>query len=259
MADRAAPHNRAMAAAHKRDRVSDERLAQTLHWIFDLDNTLYPADANFFSQIDVKMTEFISRYLSLQHHEARLLQKQYLVEYGTSLSGLMAVNGMDPAEFLDYVHDVDLDMLRPNAQLRAAIAALPGQRLIYTNGSKGHAKNVASHLNLFDLFHGSFGIEDGGYIPKPKPKPYGIFNTVFNVEPAKAIFFEDNLRNLKVPHDMGMITVLVTSDQDWSHEPEDVRPGGSGEMSAPAFDHVDVITSDLGLWLTQRTSALHKN
>lgn len=244
---------------HKRDRVADERLAQIEHWIFDLDNTLYSGDANFFSQIDVKMTEYISRYLSLQHDEARLLQKQYLVEYGTSLSGLMAVNGMDPAEFLDYVHDVDLDMLKPNPQLRAAISTLPGQRLIYTNGSKGHAKNVAGHLNLFDLFQGSFGIEDGGYIPKPKPEPYNIFNKLFNIDPPKAIFFEDNLRNLSVPHELGMITVLVTSDEDWSHEPEDVRPGGSGQINDRAFDHVDVITSDLGLWLTERTRPLQNS
>ncbi len=243
-------------APHKRDRVTDTRLSDTAHWIFDLDNTLYSAGANFFAQIDVKMTEFISRYLSLQHDEARRLQKQYLVEYGTSLSGLMAVNGMDPAEFLDYVHDVDLSMLKPNPQLRAAISALPGQRLIYTNGSKGHAKNVAGHLELFDLFHGSFGIEDGGYIPKPKPKPYGIFNQQFGVKPQQAIFFEDNLRNLKVPHDQGMITVLVTSDEDWSHEPEDVRPSGAANITDPAYDHIDVITSDLGLWLTERIRPL---
>ena len=241
-----------ISAPHKRDRVTDERLSELAHWIFDLDNTLYSAGANFFAQIDVKMTKFISRYLSLQDHEARLLQKQYLVEYGTSLSGLMAVNGMDPAEFLDYVHDVDLSMLKPNPQLRRAISALPGQRLIYTNGSKGHAKNVAGHLNLFDLFHGSFGIEDGNYFPKPKPEPYEIFNDRFKVQPSKAIFFEDNLRNLKVPHDMGMITVLITSDEDWSHEPEDVRPSGAAEINDPAYDHVDVITSDLGLWLTKR-------
>ncbi|WP_233341665.1 pyrimidine 5'-nucleotidase [Robiginitomaculum antarcticum] len=232
--------------------MSDSRIANLVHWIFDLDNTLYAADGAFFAQIDKKITTFISRYLSLQDHEARLLQKSYLVEYGTSLSGLMAVNGMDPAEFLDYVHDVDLDALKPSPALRAAIEALPGQRLIYTNGSKAHAKNVATHLNLFDLFDGSFGVEDGHYVPKPKPEPYTVFNTLFDVEPTRAIFFEDSLRNLKVPHTMDMVTVLITNDFDWSHEPEDVRPGGAGRFDSADYDHVDVITSDLSAWLSER-------
>ena len=110
------------------------------------------------------MTEFISRYLKLNPTDARTIQKDYLAEYGTSLSGLMAVHGMDPAEFLDYVHDVDLSLLKPSPVLRQKIAALPGRKFIYTNGSRGHAKNVAGHLKLFDLFDGSFGIEDGDYI-----------------------------------------------------------------------------------------------
>lgn len=216
-------------------------------WVFDLDNTLYRADVNFFGQIDKKMTEFISRYLALQPDDARMLQKEYLEEYGTSLSGLMAVNGMDPAEFLDYVHDVDLSMLTPSPTLRRCIQALPGRKYIYTNGSKGHAKNVATHLNLFDLFDGSFGIEDGGYIPKPKRKPYDVFCDVMDItDPSRAMFFEDGVRNLKVPKDMGMTTVLVTSDDDWSHEPASVRPGAPSNA-----DFIDYITDDLPRWLEQ--------
>lgn len=232
------------------DGLSDERISKVDTWIFDLDNTLYEGDVAFFAQIDKKMTQFISRYLSLQPDNARMLQKEYLVEYGTSLSGLMAVNGMDPAEFLDYVHDVDLSMLRPNPLLRERIAALPGRKLIYTNGSRGHAKNVATHLNLFDLFDGSFGIETGNYIPKPKRETYEIFNADFDIDPARAIFFEDNVRNLAVPHDMGMGTVLVTSDADWSHEPADVRPGGGLQVKGEAMPaHLDVVTNDLAAWL----------
>lgn len=231
-----------------KDRLSDKALADIDTFIFDLDNTLYSADLAFFSQIDRKMTEFIARYLSLQPDKAKALQKEYLVEYGTSLSGLMAVNGMDPAEFLDFVHDVDLSMLRPNPKLREAISALPGRKLIYTNGSRGHARNVASHLNLFDLFDGSFGIEDGDYIPKPKPQPYDMFCDVYDVNPKRAIFFEDSIRNLRVPHKLGMATVLVTTDTDWSHEPEDVRPAGPGQDE----EHLDVITSTLDHWLASR-------
>ena len=228
------------------------KLAHITDWIFDLDNTLYRADANFFKQIDVKMTKFIARYLSLESEAASLLRKEYWAEYGTTLSGLMAVHDMDPAEFLDYVHDVELDLLTPNPLMRASIKALPGRKLIYTNGSKGHARNVASHLNLFDLFDGSFGIEDANYIPKPKRKTFEIFNKVFNVDPARAIFFEDNVFNLEVPKSMGMVTVLVTSDADFSDAPEVVRPSGQSTTA----HWVDFTTNDLPKWLASHSAAL---
>ena len=220
-------------------------LAHIQNWIFDLDNTLYRADAEFFSQIDLKITKYISRYLALQPDKARLVQKEFLAEYGTSLSGMMAVHGMDPAEFLDYVHDVDLHMLEPDPLLRENIKALPGRKFIFTNGSKGHARNVAGHLNLFDLFDGHFGIEDVDYVPKPKRSPYIKFCDVFDIDPETAIFFEDNVRNLEVPKHMGMRTVLVTSDEDWGHEPEVTRPAGSTTKA----DWVDYTTNDLTGWL----------
>ena len=224
-------------------------LSHIQNWIFDLDNTLYRADAEFFSQIDKKITSFISRYLALQPEKARYVQKEFLAEYGTSLSGMMAVHGMDPAEFLDYVHDVDLHMLDPDPQLRKYIKALPGRKFIFTNGSKGHARNVAGHLNLFDLFDGHFGIEDVDYVPKPKRSSYIKFCDVFDIDPETAIFFEDSVRNLEAPKYMGMRTVLITSDEDWGHEPEITRPAGSTTKA----DYVDYITKDLTAWLGENS------
>ncbi len=218
-------------------------------WIFDLDNTLYPADVEFFNQIVHKMNHYVADYLSIDTDKALIFQKDYLAEYGTTLSGMMAVHNMDPAPFLKYVHDVDLSYLEPNPALRENIAALPGQKFIFTNGSKAHAQNVATHLNLFDLFDGHFGVEDTGYIPKPKPHAYDAFLGRFEIDPTKAIFFEDNLRNLKVPKQLGMHTVLVVSNEDWSHEPEAARPAsGSGEA-----DFVDHVTNDLSGWLKTNT------
>ena len=215
------------------------------NWIFDLDNTLYRADAGFFQQIDVKMTEFVSRYLQLDPLDARDIQKKYLVEYGTTLSGLMAVHGMDPSEFLVFVHDVDLSMLAPSPALRAAISNLEGRKFIFTNGSRGHAENVATYLQLWDLFDGAFGVDDVNYIPKPQRSPYVHFCDHFDIDPAAAIMFEDNLRNLEVPQAMGMKTVLIVSDADVSGEPEFARPAGR-DTTAP---WVDYITDDLAAWL----------
>lgn len=219
-------------------------------WIFDLDNTLYPADVEFFSQIVVKIEQYVSRYLSLEPEAALHLQKEYLTEYGTTLSGMMAVHGMDPAPFLDYVHDVDLTFLKPNPTLRSNLKNLPGKRYIFTNGSKGHARNVAGHLKIFDLFDGHFGVEDTGYIPKPKAPAYDAFLDVFTeIDPKKAIFFEDNLRNLEVPKQLGMTTVLVVSNEDWSHEPEAARPANH----AGNADYVDFVTNDLAGWLGEHS------
>ena len=226
------------------DRSPD--LGHITDWIFDLDNTLYRADVAFFGQIDRKMTDFVSRYLALQPDAARQLQKDYLVDYGTTLSGLMAVHGMDPAEFLDYVHDVELDLLVPEPELRRQVERLPGRKFIFTNGSKAHARNVGTHLNLFDLFDGTFGIEDVGYVPKPKRKPYEVFLDHFDIEPTRAIMFEDSVRNLEVPKAMGMATVLVTGEADWSHEPVAVRPATGETVRA---EWVDAVTDDLAGWL----------
>ncbi len=223
--------------------------SQINHWIFDLDNTLYSGDAAFFSQIDKKMTLFISDYLGLEPLDARKIQKQYLAEYGTSLSGLMAVHGMDPAPFLDFVHDVDLSPLTPCNELPKAIEALEGKKYIFTNGSKKHAENVGTHLGVFHLFDGVYGIEDVNYIPKPQRSPYIKFCDVFDIDPDKAIMFEDSVRNLEVPKFMGMETVLVTSNADWHHEPKETRPA-SATTDAPWVDHK---TSDLSAWLRDNT------
>ena len=214
-------------------------------WIFDLDNTLYRGDVNFWAQMDKKITAYISRYLALHPTEARILQKQYLAEYGTSLSGLMAVHGMDPADYLDYVHDVDLDILQPDPRLRTGLQALPGRKFIFTNGSRGHAKNIGEHLQVYDLFDGVFALEDADYTPKPKRPPYEVFNEMFGIDPARAIMVEDSARNLAVPKDMGMVTLLVTSDEDWSHEPIETRPISSENLP----DFVDLHTDDLPGWL----------
>lgn len=223
-------------------------------WIFDLDNTLYRADVSFFADIGEKMTHFISRYLTMQPEAARLLQEEYYHDYGATLSGMMDIHGMDPAEFLDYVHDVDLSVLKPNPALRDAIAALPGRKLIFTNGSRGHIQNVASHLNLLDLFEGGFAIEDADYMPKPKRSAYETFNQVFDVIPEETIFFEDTIRNLEVPKAMGMTTILV-SDEIEETESGKIRATDPGTGRSFEANYVDDVASDLAAWLAANNPA----
>lgn len=178
-------------------------------WLFDLDNTLYPLESEFMGLIEVKMTDFVQRETGLPREEARALQKRYFLEHGTTLAGLMANHGIEPKRFLDEVHDVSMDRLSPDPALREAIATLPGRRLIFTNGSLGHAERVLGHLNLHDLFDDLFAIETADYLPKPALATFDKITKLHAIRPPQAAFFEDSEKNLVPAARLGMTTILV--------------------------------------------------
>lgn len=208
-------------------------------WVFDLDNTLYPSHCDLFAQIDVRMTEFVSKTLSLPPLEAKALQKKYYAEHGTTLSGLMKINRIPPADFLDYVHEIDLSPLDGLPDLSAALSALPGKRYVFTNGSKRHAENVTRKLGIDHLFHDMFDIIAADYTPKPHDACFDRFFEQTGAVPARAAMFEDLARNLEPAHRRGMTTVLVKAGRHWGAVPE--------EDGHPA--HVHHITDDLERFL----------
>lgn len=211
-------------------------------WIFDLDNTLYAAECRLFDEIDARMSAYIRERLSIEHEDARKLQKDYYVRYGTTMAGLMREHGVDPDHFLDYVHDIDLAPISENRALAGAIDALPGEKYIYTNGSVAHAENVAGALGVFHLFDGVFDIKAADYTPKPHREPYEAFVRRFNIAPERAVMFEDLAHNLETPKALGMTTVLVCSAADWiGDEPAEKRPARIGDTA----DHIDHTTDDL--------------
>jgi putative hydrolase of the HAD superfamily len=178
-------------------------------WVFDLDNTLYPAGSPLWPQIDQRITAFICGLFGIDGMSARALQKYYYQRYGTTLRGLMIEHDLDPAAFLEFAHDIDRSALAQDTALARAIERLPGRRFILTSGSHGHAMKTTQHLGIDHLFDGVFGIAEGDYIPKPDERTYRGFIARFGIEPAKAAMFEDIARNLEVPHKLGMTTVLV--------------------------------------------------
>ncbi|MEO1252314.1 MAG: pyrimidine 5'-nucleotidase [Pseudomonadota bacterium] len=221
-------------------------------WVFDLDNTLYAAESRLFDQIDARMSAFIRDRLEIDHVDARRLQKKYYVRYGTTLAGLMKEHGVEPDDFLDFVHDIDLAAISKNPALRSALAALPGRKYIFTNGSARHAENVAGALGVFDQFDDVFDIKAARYTPKPHRPPFEDFVARFDVKPQSAVMFEDIVHNLEAPHALGMTTVLVCSDAAWlADEPHDKRPARRGD-SAP---HVHYETDDLAAFLTRARKA----
>lgn len=198
-----APNRRAMPL----DAFTDTRT-----WVFDLDNTLYPPEMALFDQINVKMTAYVMEVLGISHAEADRLRHLYWHEHGTTLAGLMDLHGIDPEPYLVAVHDIDFTVLSPDRVLAANIAELPGRKIIYTNGSAPYAEQVLAHRGLDGLFDAIYGVEHAGYRPKPEAV---AFETVFATDgmtPAQSAMFEDDPRNLKVPHAMGLRTVHVAPD-----------------------------------------------
>jgi putative hydrolase of the HAD superfamily len=208
-------------------------------WVFDLDNTLYPHQLNLWHQVDERIRDYIMDFLKIDREEAFRLQKDYYRRYGTTMRGLMEEHGLQPDEFLEMVHQIDHSPLTPNPALGAAIAQLPGRKLILTNGTRAHADAVMHRLEIAEHFDDIFDIRAADLEPKPRPKVYERFLVRHNVDPKRAVIFEDLARNLEVPHALGMITVLVV-------------PKGAGvvlredwELAGRDAPHVDHVTDDL--------------
>lgn len=218
-------------------------------WVFDLDNTLYDPAIDLFHHIDVRMADYVARLLNVDLIEAKRLQKLYYLDHGTTLAGLMRLHQVDPHDYLEYVHDIELSALQPNPQLAEAIERLPGRRFVFTNGSRAHAERVLDKLALNDLFSDLFDIVAADFTPKPHADAFTRLLDKHVIDPKSAILFEDMERNLQTAHGLGFTTVLVTSSKDWSHEPEGARPAALG--ANPAF--ADYVTSDLTGFLTAAT------
>ena len=105
-------------------KINPVNLKDIRYWIFDLDNTLYPSESNLFSKIDERMKKFIMKNLSLDHEQAYRLQKKYYLDYGTTLNGLMLNHSINPINFLEYVHNINIDNIEPNFKLNNALKKL---------------------------------------------------------------------------------------------------------------------------------------
>lgn len=225
-------------------------------WIFDLDNTLYPPDTALFPQIEARMTDYVMRVLAVERPAADRMRRDWWTRHGTTLSGLMAEHAIDPAAYLSEVHDIDMAPLRPAPELAAAIAALPGRRLVHTNADSAYAARVLAARGLgtrdgagaargaMPVFEAIFGIAETGFHPKPSAEAYLRVIEAAGIDPARAAFFEDDPRNLAVPHALGMRTILV-------------GPGRTGPvgMTDAAPGHVHHHIHDLTAFLWQIATA----
>jgi putative hydrolase of the HAD superfamily len=213
-------------------------------WVFDLDNTLYPATSDLWPKIDHRITLYLGAIFGLDGMSSRALQKYYYERYGTTLRGLMEELGIGAHEFLEFTHDIDRSSLLPDPILASAITALPGRKLILTNGSREHALLTAAALGLESLFDAIFDIADADFIPKPAPETYARFFDRHEIDPSCAFMFDDLARNLIVPHESGMTTVLVVPNPN-----QMVHREAFETDQAAASPYIDYITNDLSAFL----------
>ncbi len=208
-------------------------------WVFDLDNTLYPSHCNLFAQIEARMGAFIAQRLDLPPDRAHAVRRQFYMEHGTTLAGLMKVHNIAPHDFLDFVHDIDLTPVTPNLELDTILSALPGRKVVFTNGSARHAQNVMHKVGITHHFEAIFDIEAANYVPKPAAATYDALIAATGCAPTRAAMFDDISRNLVAARALGMTTVWIRTPDDWS-------AGG-----LQTHDHVHHIADDLTDFLKQ--------
>ncbi len=210
------------------------------YWIFDLDNTLYPCEANLFTQVDHKMGLFIQDMFDVSYDDAKKRQKNFFLKHGTTLRGLMTEHGIEPYDYLKFVHDIDFSVLNVDEILNDAIGKLPGEKYIYTNASTDYAGNVLAHIGLDGCFKDIFDIHDADFRPKPDMRSYHKMIEKFGVNPKKSIMVEDIAANLNPAAELGMATVWVRTDTHWGDK------GHNG-------DNIDHVAANLSQWLENIT------
>ncbi len=208
-------------------------------WVFDLDNTLYPASCGLFAQVSQRMTAYICEYFSLEREVALERQRDLFVRYGTTLRGLMVEHGVDPEPFLEHVHRVDFELVQPNPLLALKLGMLPGRKLIFTNSSRRHAEQVMARLGITEHIEQVFDISDADYIPKPDTACYAALLDRHQVNAATACMIDDIAFNLPPAKSLGMTTVWLKGDGEWMRT----------DPAPAVLDRIDCVANNLVRWL----------
>ena len=215
------------------------------HWIFDLDNTLYPSRYAFFDQISARITKYVQRHLGCDWDQAKAIQKSYFTEYGTTLNGLMHNDDVDPQDYLHYVHDIDLSILDEAPKLAPLIQSLPGKKYIFTNGDAPYAQRVIERLGLDGLFDSICDICASDYRPKPEMIAYQTLLNKTDIDPLRAVFFEDMARNLETAKSLGMTTVWIDGGSDWGWPNWNDQNDSKGNFIDATTDCIETFLTDI--------------
>ena len=207
-------------------------------WIFDLDNTLYSADSGIFQQVHDLMGKFVSSHLDIDIEEAKIIQKNYYKQHGTTLRGMMDNHGVDPDHFLAEVHNLDYSIVGPNHKLNEELKKIQGRKIIYTNANMQHTLNVLERIELSNFFDEIFDIKMANYVPKPAIKPYKQIIEKFDLNPSSSAMFDDIAKNLVPAKKVGFTSVWI--DAGYENFSDDIKSSKK---------YLDYTTTDLHLFL----------
>jgi putative hydrolase of the HAD superfamily len=222
-----------------------KELTNTKYWIFDLDNTLYSGQTQVFSEVDKKMSAFISEKMNVDLVKAKEIQKKYFYEYGTTLSGLIKQDGIDPHDFLEFVHNIDISWLPKDLKLREELIKIKEKKIIFTNGSHAHVKNVTKQLGIDGLFDGAFDIVDANFTPKPHLDPYEKLIKKFDINPNQSILIEDIAHNLEQAKNLGMKTCWLENEEAFAKKDSDKPYIDYKIKNLPSFLHeINILKSN---------------
>jgi len=185
------------------------------HFLFDLDETLYPPDTGLWPILGSRMNTFIHTRLGIPMEEVEELRERYFHTYGTSLRGLQMDYAVDANEYLDFVHDVQIsDFIQPDHQLTEILASLPGDKIIFTNANKAHSKRVLHALGVEQYFSQIVDVVDMDPYCKPYPQAFEVAMKLVNdPDPANYILLDDSIKNVQAALDIGMSAIHVSPRQ----------------------------------------------
>lgn len=222
----------------KTKKTTKNRIANVTDWVFDLDDTLYPSTCDVFFKMEKRICEYMCNHIpNIDFEKARELQREYYSKYGVTIRGLMIHHNIDPDDFLEYAHDIDLSILPRNDELNRNLSRLKGKKYIFTNGIKSHAERVLNRVGISDHFEGIFSIREAHFVPKPSIDIYKKMIATFNIDPNTSAMFDDAQKNLRPAHELGMATVWVRGAIDHFSKVEE----------NPEF--IDYTTKDITSWL----------
>jgi putative hydrolase of the HAD superfamily len=179
-------------------------------WVLDVDKTLYSAQSGLFACIVGKIEQYMIGRLGIPAGQVRALIQRYRDRYGLTMGGLVAHHGVDPDEYLAFIHDVSREeFLSPDPILAEALQRLSGRKVVFTNGSEVHARSVLDCLGIDGQVDEVYDLRFMDYTPKPKPHGYHKLLEALGAEGTDCWMVDDRVDNLDTARAFGMTTVLV--------------------------------------------------
>ncbi|MFQ5814775.1 MAG: pyrimidine 5'-nucleotidase [Anaerolineae bacterium] len=190
-------------------------MSKTLKYIlFDLDETLYPSRSGLMAEIGKLMGRYMEERLGMSPAEVPTLREHYYHVYGTTMRGLQIHHGIDPKDYLAYVHDLPLeDYIGPNDELDRVLAEIETEKVIFTNASAEHARRVLAILGIERHFSHVIDVRALGYTAKPDPEAYRRALEILGADGHECLLVDDRARNLVPAKELGMITILVSNEE----------------------------------------------